>query len=272
MFKRIYIEITNACNLNCSFCKGSNREKKFMDSASFEKILKKIKGYTEHIYLHVLGEPLMHPELDAILDLSYRHGMKVNITTNGRLLEKKLDIINQSKSIRQLNISLHSFNNLDEIHLLLNTIDNIKNDCYISFRLWNLGVSNNNLEVVNAIKKHYQKTIMEDDKGYKLKDKVYLNFSNQFRWPNINDEERSKTGTCYGLRNQLGILVDGTIIPCCLDSDGIINLGNIFKDDLETILNSHKCKLIKEGFLNRKLVEPLCRKCCYIKRFDKDGK
>jgi len=269
MFKSIYIEITNICNLNCSFCKGSNREKKFMDSKSFEEVLNKIKGYTDYIYIHLLGEPLMHPELEKILELANSYKIKVNLTTNGRLLDKNINIINKSLSIRQINISLHSFKDVEEISNLLNTVDKINIDCYISLRLWNKGVKNENDKIIELLNKYYQVDISSTDENYKLRDKLFLDFDNQFKWPNIEDEDRSSRGTCYGLRTHIGILVDGTVVPCCLDTDGVINLGNIFKEDLDTILNSKRCREMKAGFLNRILTEPLCKRCHYITRFDK---
>lgn len=269
MFKRIYIEITNTCNLHCAFCKGSDRPKKFMSVDDFETVLKKVEGYTEYIYLHLLGEPLLHPELSEILELAYKYGMKVNLTTNARLLEKKLDIINSSKAIRQINISLHSFEKAEDISNLLDVIDKISLGCYISLRLWNLGVENNNDKVIEVINNHYKTNILNDGKNTKIKDNLYLDFESEFKWPDINDQKCGEVGTCYGLRTHIGILVDGTVVPCCLDTDGIMSLGNIFESNLKTILDTSKCKAIKQGFLDRKLVEPLCQRCHYISRFDK---
>jgi radical SAM protein with 4Fe4S-binding SPASM domain len=240
-----------------------------MEIEDFKKILDNIKGHTNYIYLHILGEPLMHPNLSKILDLASDYNLMVNITTNGRLLEKNIDSINNAKSIRQINISLHSFNDIEEIKLLLLTIDKIKIDSYISLRLWNLGSNNNNEEIIKLIKDHYNVNIDKIGENVRLKDKIYLDFDSEFKWPDINDEVRNNVGTCQGLRSQIGILVDGTVVPCCLDTDGIINLGNILKDNLNTILQSEKCKSIKNNFMNRKLVEPLCMRCQYITRFDK---
>lgn len=269
MFKRIYIEITNVCNLKCSFCKGSNREKKYMTSASFRQVLKKIEGYTEYICLHLLGEPLMHPELSTILDIAHQYKMKVNLTTNGRLLSDNIDVINKAQSIRQINISLHSFKDIKDIEEILNVVDMITLDCYISLRLWNLGADNENKDIIELINNHYQVNVPSNVNEFVLRPKLYLNFDQEFEWPDIKNKELSETGTCYGLRNHIGILVDGTVVPCCLDSDGIINLGNIFKEDLASILNSYRCQKMKEGFQNRKLIEPLCKRCHYIERFDK---
>ncbi len=263
MFNRIYIEITNICNLNCDFCPTLNREKKSMTKEEFESIVLKIKDYTKHIYLHVKGEPLIHKDLDSILKIANKYNLNVNITTNGRLLGNKLDIINNNK-IRQINISLHSYNNIDEISKLLNVIDKINNS-YISLRLWN---NSDNIEIINLLEKHYNKNIILNNKRYILTDKVFIDKDIKFEWPDINRDIINNYGTCKGGKTQLAILVDGTVVPCCLDNDGIINLGNIFDSSLEDILNSDRYKNIINGFNNNKLVEDLCKKCGYRNKFN----
>lgn len=262
MFNRIYIEITNICNLNCDFCPHTDRIKKSMSVSDFEKIVIKIKDYTNHIYLHVKGEPLMHNDLGDIIKVANKYNLNVNITTNGRLLSKKLDIINNNK-IRQINISLHSFDSLDEIEELLNVLDEI-NDSYISLRLWN---NKDNKEIFDILEKHFNKKIEFSGKRFTLTDKVYLDKDILFDWPDIKKNEITTCGTCKGAKSQLGILVDGTVVPCCLDNDGVINLGNIFKSSLDDILNSERYKNIVKGFNNNKLVEELCQKCGYRNRF-----
>lgn len=262
MFNRIYIEITNICNLNCEFCPHTKREKTFMTKEEFEEIIKKIKDYTNHIYLHVKGEPLMHKDIDSIIKISNKYNLNVNITTNARLLKEKLDIINKNK-IRQINISLHSFDNLDEIKDLLKVIDNIE-DTYISLRLWN---NKDNSKILSILEQHYNKKIELTEKRFTLTNKVYLDKDILFSWPDINKNIITTKGTCKGAKKQLAILVDGTIVPCCLDNDGIINLGNIFDNSMEEVLNSKRYKDIVEGFNNNKLVEELCQKCGYRNRF-----
>ncbi len=262
MFNRIYIEITNICNLNCEFCPHTKREKTFMTKEEFEEIIKKIKDYTNHIYLHVKGEPLMHKDIDSIIKISNKYNLNVNITTNARLLKEKLDIINKNK-IRQINISLHSFDNLDEIKDLLKVIDNIE-DTYISLRLWN---NKDNSKILSILEQYYNKKIELTEKRFTLTNKVYLDKDILFSWPDINKNIITTKGTCKGAKKQLAILVDGTIVPCCLDNDGIINLGNIFDNSMEEVLNSKRYKDIVEGFNNNKLVEELCQKCGYRNRF-----
>lgn len=272
MFKKIYIEITNICNLKCSFCPSNQRDKKYMSVSDFKRVLKSIEGHTEYIYLHVMGEPLMHPNLDEILDEAYKHNFKVNITTNARLLKNKLDILNEAKSIRQINISLHSFNpdDISKIDELIETVNKLNQNYYVSLRLWNEG-TNNNQKLINILKKYYDfdETKLLSNKGIKLKNNLYLDQDIVFEWSTLDREVISDKGTCYGLRQHIGVLVDGTVVPCCLDSEGKINLGNIFESSLDSILNKEKCKQIKSGFLNQKLVESLCKRCSYINRFKK---
>ena len=262
MFNRIYIEITNICNLNCDFCPHTSRVKKSMTLDEFESVILKIKDYTKHVYLHVKGEPLMHSDLDGIIKIANKYNLNVNITTNARLMGRKIDIINNNK-VRQINISLHSFNNLDEIKELLKVLDKI-NDSYISLRLWN---NKDNKEILEILENHYNKKIEFTGKRFTLTDKVYLDKDILFEWPDIKREVITTCGTCKGAKSQIAILVDGTVVPCCLDNDGIINLGNIFDSSLDDIINSKRYKDIVNGFNNNKLVEELCQKCGYRNRF-----
>jgi radical SAM protein with 4Fe4S-binding SPASM domain len=270
MFKKIYIEITNICNLHCSFCPSTKRKKEFMSLNSFEHILKSIKGYTDYICLHVMGEPLMHPELKQILELSSKYNYKVNLTTNGRLLKDKLDIINNANCIRQVNISLHSYKD-ESIEEIIDTIKHLNNNFHTSIRLWNLGSDNKHIidylwEQFN-VSDSYDKYLK--DKSIKLGNNLYLNQDIEFEWPDSNKEIISDKGRCYGLKTHIGILVDGTVVPCCLDHEGDISLGNVYNEDLNTILNEIKCKQITEGFKQNTLVESLCKRCRYIERFNK---
>ncbi len=260
MFNRIYIEITNICNLNCSFCKEDNRPKESMKLEQFEIILNKIKGYTDNIYLHIKGEPLIHKDIEEIIKLSNNYNLNVNITTNGRLIKDKLNILNNNK-IRQINISLHSYDNLNEIKDFLNVIENINTN--ISLRVWN-----DNIEIIKLLEEYYNIKI-NITKRSTIKDNIFLDIDKEFIWPDINSKEINKNGTCYGLRRQIGILVDGTVVPCCLDQDGIINLGNIFNEELEDILDKERTQNIINGFRNNTLIESLCKRCQYIERFNK---
>lgn len=287
-FKRLYIEITNICNLSCSFCPETKRKKSYMTIESFEKVLDRFKGLTDYIYLHVKGEPLLHPDIDRILEISGEKGFKVNITTNGHNIADKKDILLKSMSLRQISFSLQSIDEIKDIKkvnsYLKDILDFVKEankiNLIVELRLWNLNdklddISKNlNPYILRFIEKELDlkyklELSVSKEKGDKVKDNLYLSQSYLFEWPDINRKIISTTGFCYGLRNQIAVLVDGTIVPCCLDSDGIINLGNIFENNIIEILESNKVKKIYNGFSNRKVVEPLCQRCGYRTRFDK---
>ena len=263
-FKKIYLEITNNCNLNCSFCIKNNREIKYISIEEFEFILDKIKYYTDYLYLHVLGEPLMHPKINELIDIASKD-FKINITTNGYLIDR----IKNNKNIRQLNISLHSFADNYKINLkdyldnIFNTIDIlIRNNTYISLRLW---VKNKyNDDIINYINNRYNLNIKINIKNYKINDKLFINNFQQFIWPDKSNNYYSEFGICYGLIDHIVILSNGVIVPCCLDSRGEINLGNIYKDRVEDILNSSRVIKMITGFKNNKRCEELCRHCKFI--------
>ena len=263
MFKKVYIEITNACNLNCSFCMHNRRTIKYMSINEFETILDSIKGYTDYIYLHVLGEPLLHPDVLKMVDIANIKGFKVNITTNGYLFDK-LDI---NKNIRQINISLHSYVDnkgktlekyMKDIFDYVRELDNT----YISYRLW---VNNKYSEdIIKLLNKEYNTNYnLGDSKKYTFKNNVFLEIEKEFDWP-IDSTYYSDKGTCYALRDHIGILSNGDVVPCCLDGDGKIKLGNIFEDSLDSIIKSDRYQRMLQGFKNNKKCEELCKKCNFI--------
>lgn len=260
-FKKIYIEITNSCNLNCSFCTKSNRDKKALTLEEFKIILDKIKPFTKYIYLHVLGEPLLHPNINEFINEASKDFF-VNITTNGYLIN---NIFNNS-NVRQINISLHSYNELnrksfeDYLSDIFNFSDNNKNT-YINYRLW-------------ANTKYFNKFIKELENKYKVKidlnkinntlsDNVFLNFKKEFVWPQ-NSNVDNYEGPCYALSDHIAILSDGAVTACCLDVDGDLNFGNIFTDSLENILKSSRFIKMKQELKNGIRKNKLCQKCNFL--------
>lgn len=287
-FKKIYIEITNVCNLTCDFCPQTKRKPEFMNVETFGKILDQIKAHTNSIYFHVKGEPLLHPEIDKFLDLCHEKGFYVNITTNGTLIHKTKDMLLTKPALRQVNFSLHSFDGNKNSRNKGEYIDNIllftkeamkKTQIFISLRLWNLHENNainrereRNNELLASIEKEFDLTykIQEEvvpDSGIKIADKVYLNQSHQFKWPDLKEKEEYGSAFCYGLRSQAAILVDGTVVPCCLDGEGVINLGNIHETSFTEIVDTKRATDISDGFTRKVAVEELCRKCGYRERF-----
>lgn len=284
-FKRVYIEITNMCNLSCDFCPKTKRKMRFLEVDEFVHILNQIKPFTKYIYFHLMGEPFLNPNLQQFLEISKKEGFYVNITTNGTLINKVKDVLIKSDSIRQINYSLHSFEaNNEEIDFntylnnILDFIDSCEGKFINALRLWNLdddkikGKNKKNNDVFEIMEKHFKldynlRGKIFKDKKVKLKDKIYLNTAKKFEWPDINRDIINCEGFCHGLRDQVGVLVDGTVVPCCLDSEGNIPLGNIYNKPFEQIINSDRATKIYTGFSERKVVEDLCKRCGYRKIF-----
>ena len=307
-YKKLYIEITNVCNLSCGFCPKTVRNPQFMSIETFEKILDQIKNRANYIYFHVKGEPLLHPQIDEFLDLCDEKGFKVNLITNGTIISKVKSKILMKPALAQIGFSVHSFDEnfadkstgldsdsgsvsdsassskdkyLEDIFAFVHEAIE-KTDISIVFKLWNLTEDEStnlkrekNKYILNAIQKQLNlpdkfEEIICKTKGITISDRIYLSLSNEFEWPNLKNEISSvdKAGFCQGLRNQISILVDGTVVPCCLDGDGIIKLGNIHDNSFSEIIDSERAKAIIDGFSRREVIEELCQKCEFRKRFD----
>lgn len=274
-FAKVYIEISNICNLKCSFCPGTNRKPKKMNTDEFRTVLEKIRDYTDYIYFHLLGEPLCHPQLEEFLKLAESMQFKVIITTNGTLLNKNKEILLNSKSHYKTVISLHSFeandNNISFENYLKECFEYAKvseNKKVVVLRLWNNGGENSlNEKILYTLENYFPKPWVNERNGTRIGQKIYIQYGDKFDWPSLESDNINEKVFCYGLRDQIGVLADGTVVPCCLDNNGEIPLGNIFKDDLENILSSQKAQNIYNGFSNRTAQEELCKRCSFVRKF-----
>lgn len=275
MLKKVYLEITNVCNLACSFCPGSKREKRFMSTDEFAVLAEKIRPYTDYLYFHLMGEPLMHPELCKLIKMAGDLGFKVIITTNGTLLDSAGQTLLASPAVHKVNISLQSFeaNKGGELKsYILSCAAFAKRAsekgkiCVL--RLWNEGGLNAmNGEIKELLSVAFPEPWRESRQSLVLADRVFLESGNKFDWPDRSADELGESCFCYGLRDQVGVLCDGTVVPCCLDHEGDIALGNLLEDSLENIMSTRRACAIRDGFSKRLAVEELCRKCGYARRF-----
>lgn len=273
-FTRIYVEITNYCNLSCSFCSKDTRDKREMTVDEFRDVISKIKDYTENIYLHVKGEPLLHSNFDKILSVCDENNVNLKITTNGTMLTKRKDVL-LKHNIKQISISLHSENNIPTyFEDVFNASDELSKKMTIVYRIWTLptlDLDKFSTTIVDKIIKHYKldNSVIDKikhEKATKLANNIYLDKNYEFKWPKISCE-KSVTGTCLGTKDHIAILSNGNVTACCLDSEGIIKLGNIFESSLLDIINGDLFKEINTGFNNNKIVHDLCKSCTYRLRF-----
>ena len=279
MLKKAYVEITNRCNLACSFCPKTRRAPRTMTAEEFDRILARLEGQVQYVYLHVMGEPLLHPELSALLALAGARGMKVCITTNGTLLQKRSDELLAAESLHKVSVSLHSFEGNDgadeqELAYLTQVWDFAEQAAgkgvIVALRLWNDGGADaRNGEILAFLRSRAGSGWPETRSGsFCLRDHLYLERAGRFDWPDLSAGE-SGAQFCYGLRDQIGVLADGTLVPCCLDHEGDVPLGNLFAQPLEEILSSPRACAIREGFSRRIPAEELCRRCGFAARFNK---
>lgn len=276
------MEITNVCNRSCPFCPGTSRRKAFMAEEEFARVISRLAGRVRSLYFHLMGEPLLHPHLDRFLDIAGEAGLPVNLTTNGTLLGAAGDMLLSKPALRQVNLSLHSLQeDADGMQALEDAVAfagkaAAQGRPIIAFRLWNgQGGEGNraNRWILDRLASEYNKESLSlhavrDGRGIELIAGVHLNFAEQFQWPGLGCSKVGDKGFCMGLRDQIGVLCDGTVVPCCLDAEGVIALGNLLEQPLEEIMTSERAASIREGFSRRRVVEELCRRCGYRQRFD----
>jgi len=286
-FKRIYIEISNICNLQCSFCPEVERSKQVMDIPTFRLVLVQAAPMTDEVSLHLMGEPLGHPHLAEILEICAELNIPVNLTSNGVLLQKaKWDVLLQP-IVRQINFSVHSFEanfGVDDVDLYMKRLIAFtreafvrRPDLYINYRLWDLEDTSSLTEKNRAIRDVIERTFdfsftnlkvdIRRKKGYCVAGRLYMNFDSRFEWPSPNRDLLGEKGFCHALTHHIGIHADGTVVPCCLDKEAVINLGNCMKEPLKAIIAGHRATAMREGFAHGRLVEDLCRRCGFIERF-----
>ena len=274
MYSRVYVEISNICNMNCSFCHGHSREPRRMTPEEFSLVLDKLAGHTNYIYYHLMGEPLTHPELPRFLSMAAERGFRSVITTNGTLLKKRgAEII--GTGVHKVSISLHSFEDggerayeryMDEVIAFADSAS--KAGIIVVLRLWNKGYDGGrNDTTYELLRSRLEGEWTENTKGVRIRRKLHLEWGDRFEWPDPDAPCHGSEVFCYGLRDHFGILLDGSVIPCCMDCNGDITLGNIFREPLEDILSSPRAAAMIAGFERRTASEELCRRCGYSRRF-----
>lgn len=271
--KKAYVEITNVCNLSCTFCHGTKREKKFLSPEDFRLFAQKIRPHTEYIYLHVLGEPLLHPQLKEILTVCEELRFKVTITTNGTLLREKADILLSCPALYKVSVSLHSFEANEKGTVLEDYMTSVcsfaakaaKNGVLCVFRLWNNGGQDKlNADIHALLSDRFPGPYKENRSGITLAKNIYLEYGDKFDWPDMS-AGATGAGFCMGLRDQIAVLCDGTAVPCCLDAEGDIPLGNLYEQSLDEILSSDRAQRLINGFSAGRAEEELCKRCGYAK-------
>ena len=224
-FRKIYLEISNVCNLRCSFCPGTKRAPHVMNEADFTVLATRLRPWTDYLYFHLMGEPLCHPHLQQFLQIAGTLGFKVILTTNGTLLPRQQTMLLDAPGLHKVNISLHAF----EANDLSVSFDDYLSGCMAYgqaaagrkltvYRLWNQGgADKQNSKILAALEEAFPGPWVIEARGIRIGDRVYLEHGDKFDWPDLSAPDGGERCFCYGLRDQLGVLCDGSVVPCCLD-------------------------------------------------------
>ena len=284
MLQRAYVEIGNVCNLRCSFCPTLRRPPRQMSVEEFRTVAEKLQGVTKTLYLHVMGEPLCHPDLKKILRIAGEMGYRICVTTNGTLLRARGSaLLSFAPYIHRISISLHCMEGNGAEESLASYLDGVLDfarrsaslGIYTVFRLWNLdaegrtGANRENETVEATLRAAYPEPWQKRWSGWRVGENTFLEYAGIFTWPTESTADAEEDGTCHGLMDQIAVLADGTVVPCCLDAEGEIPLGNLFETDMDTILSSPRATAMREGFAAGRMTEELCRRCTYARRFRK---
>lgn len=290
----VYIEITDSCNLRCSFCPSSTKHcadsRQFMPSELFEKCIAGAQDVgAKNVYFHVLGEPTLHPGFAHYVKKLEATPLKLTLVTNGTTIARSGRALIESPAVRQVNFSTHAYAELDRntaaTHLQ-NVIDFCKlslaarPELYINLRLWNAGTEDStdwNQTFLARINKSFGTAVApahfcSRHKSFNITGRLYMHTDTRFEWPKLdedvlNEKPEPIEGTCHALGTQVAILHDGRVTACCLDHGGHIELGNIATQPLPEILESPLARSLRDGFARHELRHPLCQACPYCRRF-----
>ena len=280
MITRCYLEITNRCNLKCAFCPKTTRKGHQLTLEEFNSLTDKLEGNIKFLYFHLMGEPFLHPLLPQFITIAHQKGFIPILTTNGTLLANAQSIIDAHPHKVQISLQAHEGNTKENPEEYIREVMHFAKEAarqgiIIVLRLWNEGGEHNSMnpELLKLMAQHVSTPWTERPDGWKLSELIYLETDTTFEWP---DTERApyeqNEAFCHALRNQIGVLVDGTVVPCCLDSQGAINLGNLHEQSLTEILNSPRAQKLYHAFSHHQTSEKLCKTCGYAlitKRFRK---
>lgn len=258
-----------------------------MSPETFRSVISQVAPLTEQVTLHLMGDPLVHPKLSEFIEICGEFQVPIFLVTNGVLMNGLKEDLLLHPILRQVNFSLHSFHDnygdkdptiyLGKIFKFTERAFAERPELYINYRLWNLdeplGVGLQNRSMLERVCSHFnfsfnQEIDVRRNKSVRIKNRLHLHFDTEFTWPALDLPILGEHGTCYGLSSHFGILADGTVVPCCLDKEGKIPLGNVKNEPITEILDSNRAQAILKGFKNNKLVENLCQRCQYITRFN----
>ena len=279
--KKIYIEISDVCALSCSFCPAPKNTRGIMPLDLFTRAITQALQFSKTIALHILGDPCKLENLGDYLSIAKQNGAKIELVTSGAYLHKHSVALLTSAPIKQISISLEA--GFDKNNKIPNYLENVRKfalfhkqnpQCFLNFRIQDkrLLQDKSKLDAIFQVLDLQKEQMIFKNGRIKLWQKAFLVVKESFFWAGFEILESSKilessqnleSKKCHALKEQVGILSNGVVVPCCIDVQGVINLGNIKEQNLSEILNSKHALAIKQGFKNNQAIESLCQKCTF---------
>lgn len=260
MFSRIYLEITNCCNLSCAFCPGTRRARRMLPAEEFRLLAGKLRPWTDYLYLHVLGEPLLHPQLAEILASAGELGFRVCLVTNGTLLAQRLDTLLAAPALHKPQRLAPQLRGQRRAHAA-GDVSRRGLGRLCAARGARRALRAAALErgraggeergdpplsgaaLRTAHRGHPRRPAQEPH----LAAKPVFRARGKIDWP-APGAPRGAWSSATGCGGSLAVLCDGTVVPCCLDGEGELALGNLFRQELEDILRGERAAAIHAGF------------------------
>ena len=221
------LEISSFCNANCPWC-GRNkmsRKNQHISLALVDKVAQKISGKQNNINLHLWGEPLLHPQLPEIILILKSYGVNSSFFTNGISLTEKMIIELSKLPIRQLCITVNIYAPMDMVKKCWEKCDFLVEAVYLTDMPYKSKIS----------KKNFTKFCNENGKEPRfLKyENPYSKKQNFCFYKDCEKCEIKKQNKCF-------VLVDGTVVSCVKDFEGVTKIGHI--DNFDKIKYSNiKC-------------------------------
>lgn len=312
----VLIELTSHCNFSCSFCpiEKVSRDKTMMPKALWEKILQELadKKMAHTIFLHVLGEPLIHKDILDAVRFANNRDLSVSLYTNGALLDQKrsaqiLDVLKKGRVVLSLQeITSESFHArcrgtiswqqyINRLLTFVQLNETRKNSIPIQIHCmldmqglgWNLPQIRSEQKKIQAVYNQWQKAlgiqngkkinIFNPTAVYPLNENASFFVKHAGNWDNklLADNLQvveSEVGHCALMTDTFAVLSDGTCTYCCNDYEGELNLGNAFERSLEDIFYGPKAVAIRQAEKQGKFIAQRCKICRGTLVFKKNQK
>jgi pyruvate-formate lyase-activating enzyme len=269
----IRIETTNACNLRCRMCPQSDKKpgvaRGLMKVDLYRNIVDQIAAFPENhnalFYLHICGEPLLHKQSVEFIRYAADLGFKPILTTNATLLTTELTAKLLASGLSRIEFSFEGVTpEIFETTRLGAKYDVVHRNIMDFLEQNRAAGKPVHTELVVVDLPHVEARLLRD---YCEKMRAHfdtVNLSGYFDWLGRVETvkyERSHYRGCAATDTDLNVLWDGRVVPCCMDVDGAMVIGDFTKQCYLEILADLRRHALRERLQCGQLKGLLCSQC-----------